>query len=167
MGDSPITRHALDPFMLQQLLGAVACAWILVQAVGQEVLDELPLLVVLEPGVVRLLRLNRNLCLLLILPPERELGTQHDVRKDAQGPRVNLVIVGRSLADDLRRHVHQRAERLRALVILLEHAREAEVRQLANQLGLPALVHLDVHHYVFQLQVAMHHILLVHVVEGP
>ena len=167
MGDGLLTSHAPDPIVLKQLLGAVACAWILVQAVGQEVLDELPLLVVLEPGVVRLLRLNRNLGLLLILPPEWELGAQHDVRKDAQGPRVNLVIVGRSLADDLWRHVHQRAERLRALVILLEHAREAKVRQLANQLGLPALVHLDVHHYVFQLQVAMHHILLVHVVEGP
>ena len=49
MGDGLLTSHAPDPIVLKQLLGAVACAWILVQAVGQEVLDEFPLLVVLEP----------------------------------------------------------------------------------------------------------------------
>ena len=74
MGDSLLTSHALDPVVLKQLLGAVACARILVQAVGQEVPDEVPLLEVLERRVVRLLRLNRNLCLLLMFPSEWELG---------------------------------------------------------------------------------------------
>ena len=117
--------------MIQELIGRPATLWYLIQAPLQEVLDDVGLDVGVEARIVRLFCLDRIYDLLLRVADEGVRGSEHDVREDSEGPRINLLVIG-IVREYFRRHVQLCTELHRGHMVLLKYASKSKISQLAD-----------------------------------
>ena len=110
MGNCRLTRHALNPLVIEKLFRRVASSRVLIQAVRDEVFDDIRLLVFVQLRQVRLLCLDRFGDSLFCLAYEGVLGAKHDVSEDAKSPRVNLAIVRSTSLEYFGGHINVCAE---------------------------------------------------------
>ena len=98
-----------------------------------------------------------NLC--LVRPVERRITAQKNVQDDADTPQVTLLVV--IVVEHLRSNVVWRAVLLLHLLAGIEHARRAEVDD-----GDLWIVLVFIHEQVLRLEVSMHNLPLMAIVDG-
>mmetsp|Transcript_88888 Transcript_88888/g.252010 ORF Transcript_88888/g.252010 Transcript_88888/m.252010 type:complete len:512 (-) Transcript_88888:29-1564(-) len=154
---------ALDPAVLQRLLGSGPVARVALQKQSHQVLrglgDVLPLVAAEAPAALRHLPDHVD----LPLPGERRAAGEEDVHDHPAAPQVALVVV--PALQDLGRGVVRGAHRLGKVPPGLAAAREPEVDDLQDVFAVDRA--LADQEEVLGLQVAVADVHLVHVVDGP
>ena len=133
--------------------------WIFFEYLEQKVLCILTYRLPLSCPEIEILTQYALIDLFLGFSIEGRLATEKDVSHAARTPDVDLCIIF-LMANDLRRHVHWTAKHLLHLILGLVKRRKPEISQLNIQ------VLNRVNKDILRLDISMHHIVFVHIVQG-